>query len=95
MQQLVELGTVVTCAVTGCSFNLDEGCLSRGIAVGDAHPRCDTYTDGPADLSPCEADVVTCHAVACTYNAAQQCAASGVTVGVHEAHADCLTFRPR
>lgn len=95
MQQTVELGTVVTCAATECSFNLDEGCRAPGVAVGDVHPRCDTYTSGSVDLSRSEADVVSCHAVACTYNTAQTCAASGVTVGVHEAHADCLTFRPR
>jgi hypothetical protein len=95
VQQMVELGTVATCAVLACSYNNHNGCMARGIVVGDVHPRCDTYTHDPVEPSRSEADVVSCLSEACTYNAAHLCAASGVTVGVHEGHADCLTFRPR
>lgn len=88
-------GPVLTCAVTDCSYNRFEACHAPGIAVGDCHPACDTFTVGPASIDPAEAHVMQCKADECMFNVDRHCGASGVTVSFHSAHADCITFRER
>jgi hypothetical protein len=88
-----EKGPVLTCAVTDCSYNRFEACHAPGIAVGDVHPACDTFTVGPASISSEEACVMECKVSDCAFNADLNCHAAGVTVSFHSAHADCITFR--
>lgn len=88
-------GPVLTCAVTDCSYNRFEACHAPGIAVGDCHPACDTFTVGPVSIDPGEAVVRECKVDECMFNTDQDCHAAGITVSFHSAHADCVTFRER
>ncbi len=88
-------GPVLTCAVTDCSYNRFEACHAPGIAVGDCHPACDTFTVGPASIDAHEASVMSCKVDDCRFNDKMNCHAAGITVSFHSAHADCITYRER
>lgn len=88
-------GCVLTCTASDCSFNRGLECYAKQIAVGDDHPKCDTYTqDMMAQPSKTEGIVMSCGVTQCNFNDQQHCGARGITVEMHQQHADCATFRP-
>jgi hypothetical protein len=86
---------VKACAVTDCSYNRSLECHAPGIAVGDVHAACDTFTVGPVSVQGGEARVLRCLVEDCVHNGAEECHACGIDVSYHSAHADCMTFQPR
>jgi hypothetical protein len=88
-------GAVLTCIAAECTYNRLLECWAPKIAVGDDHPRCDTYTRAPAmDLGDTGSVVGWCGVKTCGFNHGSQCEARGITLDHHGTHADCSTFRP-
>jgi hypothetical protein len=95
-QSTGDLGAVMTCMTTQCSYNKSEECMAPIVSVGNGdHPSCDTFTTGEVELATRDANVARCQISACAWNDIHHCDASGVTLGNHQSHADCMTFRPR
>ncbi len=95
-RQMEGLGGVLTCATTQCSYNKDEECMAPSVEIGGGdHPNCDTFTTDSVRREDHDAHVTRCQVASCAWNDLRHCDANGVTVGMHQAHADCMTFRPQ
>lgn len=92
---LDQMGPVLSCSVSDCSYNCDDACRAPGVSVSDCHPACETFTVSPARIDPAEAHVSHCGIADCAYNSGGTCAATGVSVTYHSAHADCVTYRQK
>lgn len=84
---------VMTCLAEQCSWNCLDECCAPMIAIGDDHPKCDTFTTSSVHPKDVTAAVHDCKVMECHFNHDMACGAEGITLGTHSGHADCMTFR--
>lgn len=85
--------TKVQCGVTNCSYNNDQVCYAKRVAIGgqgaveDQGTCCGTFLNNDAYsnlaehteyISPC--DAVSCTVGSCTYNKEQKCSLKDIQV---------------
>jgi len=97
MTSLLELPTVSTCSVDGCSYNHDHACGAAAITVGESAHQCVTFIplSFKGGLDKITSHVGACQRADCTHNSDLECTASSIQVGLSADLADCLTYRPR
>jgi len=97
MTSLLELPTVSTCSVDGCSYNHDHACGAAAITVGQADHQCVTFIplSFKGGLDKIVSHVGACQRADCTHNSDLECTASSIQVGSGADLADCLTYSLR
>lgn len=89
---------VSDCTVKSCFYNHDHVCTARGITIGSATPKCETWMFAEKSHShkPSSALVGACHMENCSHNASCFChAENDIEVGMIDAEAHCLTFEQK
>jgi len=94
----MEMVKVMKCEVNDCAYNMDDGCHTMVITIGDSmNPRCDTFclSSMKGGDTSCLAGVGACKISSCTYNNNLECEAPGISIGYkeQEQEPDCMTFQ--
>ena len=97
MTSLLELPTVSTCSVDGCSYNHDHACGAAAITVGQAAHSCVTFIplSIKGGLIQAVSHVGACQRADCSHNSELECTAASIDIGSSADVADCLTYTPR
>ncbi len=85
---------ILSCSMTDCAYNNNDGCHALAITVGAETPMCDTFMMCSQKGGGAESNesVGACKVVKCNYNQSLECTASGIHISRHADHAECDTF---
>lgn len=95
MKVTIDMPVVSGCAISQCSYNVNQACHARAITVGNGiHPGCDTFLDAGSHTreKQRQAGVGACKVASCSHNQDFECMAETINVG---GGVECLTFTPR